>query len=223
MRALQARDHRINELETEIAGLKSRAATNVTQRNNNSNNVLSFASVLRDSGNQKVSEALAVISSTMNREVLAKKRIEKNIIISGLPSSTNALEEESQISNVLKEVGVSLDKVKSHRRLLHSSTSISASTRPAAVIVEFKELADKLRAVRDAKKLRESISFRGIYINEDKTKDQRISEAAFRKERNERNRELEHHDSDGRPFGLENGTKFVWAASSTGVRKVFIK
>lgn len=62
---------------------------------------------------------------------------------------------------------------------------------------------------------------RGVFINRDMTRDERMAEKVLRDRRNSLNAELNGRDSVGRQYGLHYGKAFYWGIRYGEVRRIF--
>ena len=152
----------------------------------------------------------ATIMADLRQELKQVKTKENNIIISGL----SELNFKDQIDAVLDAVGVG-DAIIARKEKLRTKTKTSL------VVVEFSDINAKLKAVKNARLLRNDERFKGIYINSDKTQSERIAEKLVRDEVKQRNANLPHKDKENRPFDIEKDEKFRWVAGSNKPRKLF--
>lgn len=119
----------------------------------------------------------------MLEELLDRSRREKNIIISGIEEpNTGTIEErkkhdEERTDAVLRCVGSSIDSVVDFRRLGKSGSSGARLLR-----VTFNSMDAKLTVLRSSKLLRENSGFKGVYINQDRTKMQQTKDKVLRDE-----------------------------------------
>lgn len=197
----------------------------------------SYASLftpLYNSSKDNTSEAGAVVAANQrSRERMEEKRIERNVIISGIILPTGSSEEmeekdKQEVTRVLTELGSTLADVKRFKRLIRkqpiatSPTSPTTPSRTPPILVEFNEANKRDKVCESAPQLRRKEEFTGIYLNADKTTLVRIAEQKQRDERNRRNNELDETDEQGRHFGSENGRKFYWAVRSGELKQVFL-
>ena len=152
----------------------------------------------------------ATIIADLRQELKQVKTKENNIIISGL----NEHNIKDQIDAVLNEVGVG-DANTVRKEKLRTKTKTSL------VVVEFSDISAKLKAVKNARLLRNKESFNNIYLNSDKTQSERIAEKLVRDEVKQLNANLPNKDDDNKPYGTEKSEKFRWVAGSTKPRMLF--
>ncbi len=62
--------------------------------------------------------------------------------------------------------------------------------------------------------------YKGVYVNKDKTKVERLAEKELRIERNSLNDKLPYVDK-GRHYGLQDERKFYWGIRFGELRKIF--
>ena len=94
------------------------------------------------------------------------------------------------------------------------STRGPDTTGPALLLVEFESTEVQAYTIRNAYKLKNSGSFNKIYINEDKIKAVRDTEAKQRKARNAKNEKLKERDEKGRRFETRDGKRWCWGIRS---------
>ena len=133
-----------------------------------------------------------------------------NIIISGLKRAESERISKT-VNEALEAVGLSSDKV-------DRTSWLETKTKVDLVLVEFKKEHYKTKA----HKLRHSSKITGIYINADRTRNERINDKRIRDEAKERNSKFSETDENGRPFGREGGKAFYWAPGDSQPRKVFL-
>jgi hypothetical protein len=227
--ALVEKNQIVTNLTTEVSNLKKKTPT--------------FASLLASSigGDRSgANEQEAVLLSSVRREVSEAAKIEKNIIINGVAVAQGNIEAQAEhdrksATNVLKELGVDSSKISRITRLVKSSSSTnnnaatsvnSASAnnlRPPSLLVVLTDKESKIKAVNNATNLRAKAAFNGIYVNPDKTKNDRISEYQLRTECRRLNNEFDEEDQYSRKFGRHSGKPFYWGIRSERITRIFIK
>jgi hypothetical protein len=152
---------------------------------------------------------------------------EQNIIVSGIPEAPNGSEEEkaahdkTSVEALLTALGTRLTDMKSHKRI---KTNYE---KPNLILIEFHRFdsADMVaEPLSNAKKLRTNETFKGVYINRDMTKAERIIEKRLRDESNRKNEEDLRETGDGEgPCRLYQGRRFHWGIRLGEVRRIFDK
>ncbi len=146
----------------------------------------------------------ATIIHNINREKTKQNKIENNIIISGVKKSIKTIEKEIEqddkvvVKSIMEQLGINYNEVKQFKRLRRKiqSENLNAET----ILVEFWSFDVKTYAIKNCKKLRQDNKFKGIYINPDRTENERTNDYQLRLERNERNSKLDQvvEGSNGR-------------------------
>ena len=167
-----------------------------------------------------------ILLSRMQKERNETARIEKNVIIAGLSMHGSTKEEidsndKSEVTKVLTKLGANFAEIKRISRI--TNTQQQTQQTPKLILVEFHEIAKKEEVCKKAHTLRTAgDDFKGIYVNEDKTKSQRKLEKELREERNRRNSELEVDAESGRHLGTHNNRKFSWGIRFSELRRIFV-
>ncbi|RNA16427.1 hypothetical protein BpHYR1_006396, partial [Brachionus plicatilis] len=131
-------------------------------------------------------------------------------------------EDKTKVDEVLKILKMDRSSVKSQRRISWKKKNTDNSGKTIdKIIVEFKDLIGKQTAMKNASNLRDS-SFKHVFINPDKTSDERELEYKLRKERNERNDKLPEGDGRHR-YGTKNGRKFYWGIRFNKLKEIYIE
>jgi hypothetical protein len=223
---LKLKDAKIEDLTQKLDDLK-----NQTPAFNQPG--MSFADIMDSQGAKSDNEV--VIIAKMNKEQIEKKKIEKNIIISGLKEPSIQSKDDKfradkeQIIQLLNILGVPETDLKKHVRLtkkVHATTdqiSNQATTvtndniQPDLVLIELSSKEAQTKIVKNSKKLKDSANFNSVYVNFDKTENERILEKKLRVERNSRNSKLTNEvaGSNGRlRYNIFNGKKYYWGIRS---------
>lgn len=93
-----------------------------------------------------------------------KKDIQNNIVISGIPEEDDEDEVPAKAEEVLEKLDCSTCEV-----VQHSRVGRAQNDGPRLLKLSFRSLRDKIRAVRNASRLRRDKNFLGIYVNPDYT------------------------------------------------------
>lgn len=104
----------------------------------------------------------AVAFSTHQR---MRREIQTNVVISGIPEKA---ENEVEIPEKAKEVLRTLDCYESVI-VHHGRVGKSNNGKPRLLKITFRYLSDKVKAVRNAKRLRDDANFHGVFLNSDQT------------------------------------------------------
>lgn len=126
------------------------------------------------------------------------KRKEKNIIIYGL--NTNDANSKSDVEKVFDEIKV--DKALINKVVKFKRNNDTNKTAP--ILVELTNKDVRIEIVKAAKKLKESTSFRNVFINFDLTIAQQALTKQLINERNKLNRELKEQDINNYYYGIRN-------------------
>ena len=174
-----------------------------------------FSSMLK-AGNGKEG---AVILTKVRKELADSERIEKNVIISGL---TKVGKDEKEIEvNDRANVDKLLDVLEmSREQVMNQKRIITRNDKTDLILVEFKQVEYSTKALRGAKNLATRDEYKGVYVNKDKTKAERLAEKELRMERNSLNDKLPYVEK-GRHYGLQNEKKFYWGIRYGELRKIF--
>jgi hypothetical protein len=142
---------------------------------------MSFADII-DSQSAKTDNEVVIIAK-MNKEQIEKKKIEKNIIISGLkePSLQNKDDklkaDKEQIIQLLNILGIPETDIKKNVRLTkkarattdqisnQTTTETNDNIQPDLVLIELSSKEAQTKVVKNSKKLKESAYFNTVYVN----------------------------------------------------------
>jgi hypothetical protein len=170
---------------------------------------LTYASLVASS--PKKSESDIVLLAKVHNELKEKKRIERNIVISGLPESTGKDENEIKekeneiVEEILTELNVSLESALRHTRLRRRGARPEENAQPSLLLIELRSIDAQNVALANTRTLRDNPRFNKIYINPDKTFTERMSEAHLRNKRNELDSALPNVSNNGLiRYGIEN-------------------
>jgi hypothetical protein len=177
--------------------------------------VFTYASVV--SRNQKKTETDVALLAKVQSEMEEKKKIEKNIIVSGLPESFGEDAEEVKenedalVSELLAELKIPNDSYKRYVRIKKKTAQTQSNDKSSLLLIEFNNYNLQATALANASLLRDNPKFEKIYVNPDKTFAERVIEAQRRKERNELNKQLPYVSNNGiHRYGIENGKRFYY-------------
>ena len=106
-----------------------------------------------------------------------RKDIQNNIVISGIPEEEDEDELPDKAEEVLEKLDCSTCEV-----MQHSRVGRAQNNRPRLLKLSFRFLRDKIKAVRNATRLRRDMDFQGIYVNPDYTAVERKERKRLRDE-----------------------------------------
>lgn len=229
---VQGLREQINQTETENRTLKSEIETlkKNKQQNKNSPN-FTFADLLKEKP-EKSNEGQLVMLAKVSTELHNKKKIENNVIISGMPEAesndltTRENHDKTQIDKLLKELDSSLSIVNAKNVKRLTKKNKIPNSPPDLILIELDNNANQKLVVQNSKKLKQNENFKNVFINNDKTESERILESKLRAERNKRNSELtnEVEGSGGRQrFNIHNEKKYYWGIRSGELKWIQIK
>lgn len=198
-------------LNGEVNDLKSMSSLDATK---------SYATTVT-SGNG--TGAKAVITSIVCSELVEARRVEKNFIIRGLPENSGG--DDQAVDELINAIGLDKSIVRKKTRLRRKVSSQSPNSErktPEPVIVECVNVTARDDVIRRASKLKEHDRFRSVYVGRDRTRAERVADAALRRERDEKNAALEFEFGERRlRYGKRgDGTEFYWAVRSGKVVEV---
>lgn len=191
------KDNKIAVLEATVNELteKCNAPTQTTV-----NDIASWSTVA--SKNIKKSKEQIAVLNAVAIEESNKKRIEKNIIIFGVPESKKSVQAEilADDTDAVNEILSIIDKKEIkpvHIKRIRSKKS------PGPIIIELSDAKDKLPILTAAKKLRSIEEYKSIYINPDLTDAERKLDFDLRTQRNKLNEEIKGKNEQFR-YGIRN-------------------
>ena len=98
---------------------------------------------------------------------------------------------------------------------------------PSIILVECENVEKKAEILKAAKKLRNSVEHKNIYINQDLTEAEQAEEKKLRKDRNEKNASLPNtNTNNNKKYGMHKfgedttESKFYWGIRNGVVRKI---
>ena len=92
------------------------------------------------------------------------------------------------------------------------------------IIVKFKEIQYQSRALQNSRALKDVPSLKGVYVNRDKTRAERLEEKEARDSARAKNLGLPETDEEGRRYGVdENKRKFHFGVRAGEVVKIIHK
>jgi hypothetical protein len=158
----------------------------------------------------------AIVRNVRN-ELKNESKIERNVVVSGLPDDEIVGDEtnrhvEKAVESLLTVMDIDKAKVARCRRLRRKVVNTAAkNTEPPPVLIEFVDRETQELAIKSARKLKSIANFEKVYVNRDKTEDVRKEEAELRRERNTRNQALPHSDGALR-YGVDEKTnkRYYW-------------
>ena len=167
------------------------------------------------------------ISNIATRETKNQNKKEKNLIVFGIPESTETEpqakidSDKTAIETILEKIGVDVSmnntKIIRFKRKANSTQGI--------VLVECENVEKKVEILRAARKLRESAEHKNVYINQDLTEAEQAEDKKLRKERDEKNAILPNIINN-KKYGMHkfgddaSESKFYWGIRNGVVRKI---
>jgi hypothetical protein len=180
---------------------------------------------LNKTRNEKSDEEIMLVAQ-ISKESKEKSQIEKNIIISGLAkegadNNEIAANDKAKVEKVLKALGTRV-KIEDVKRI--SRISNADGNRDLKMIkVELKTTESKSIICVNALKLRSNKDFDNIYVNEDKTKAERMLDKKLRDEKKRLTSEMTEKDEHGRQCATQNGKKYYWRVRAGVLERVYTK
>lgn len=113
--------------------------------------------------NKRKTETDVVLLAKVHSELREKSRIERNIVISGLPESTGKDEDEIEknetavVEQLLEDLKISKEKVKRRARLRKRGAAVEASSKPSLLLIEFVDSCSQTTALTNAPDLKKYI------------------------------------------------------------------
>jgi hypothetical protein len=155
---------------------------------------------------------MRTIVRKVRNELKSETRIEKNIVVSGIPEVNGDEGDEVAIKELLTALSVNTTRSVIKRKRLHKKNPVEAvqSPSPPHILIEFADRETQELALKNARNLRSLAKFDKVYINRDKTDAVRKEEAKLRREGNERNKELPFVEGDRRYGVDENNKRYYW-------------
>jgi hypothetical protein len=204
---------RVEKLEGDLEGQKK------TLKNGTASSAPAptFSSILKHKENEQLIKKMA------RSEVKAVDSIERNIVISGIKKKGNDEKEIKEndiesVNEVLSALQLRRDDVEFQKRIITRNETANI------IIVKFKQIQYHSRALQNSSALKAIPTLKGIYINRDKTKAERIDEKVARDSAKEKNAHLTEIDQEGRRYGIdENGRKFYFGIRAGEVVKILRK
>ena len=167
-----------------------------------------------------------MLVAQINKESKEKSQIEKNVIISGFAkegadNNEIAAKDKEKVEKVLTALGtrVKIDDVKRISRI----SSADGNRDLKMIKVELKTTESKSIICVNALKLRSNTDFNNIYVNEDKTKAERMLDKKLRDEKKRLTSEMTETDEQGRRCATQNGRKYYWRVRAGVLERVFTK
>ena len=155
--------------------------------------------------NSKPSQETQIIMAKIGKENREKSKIENNIIISGIGFESTE-KDDTTVENILKTLELSTEVTKKIVRINRKKFTDKDGTEKEndkqplkMILVEFNSGENRQKALLNSNKLKNS-DYRYVYINRDKTENEREVERRLRAERNSLNEKLSHEipDTQGR-------------------------
>ena len=158
----------------------------------------------------------AILINKASQEIDNRAKLEKNIVLFGMDVD-NLVDDKlnGAVDSVLSELDVNMDMVKDMKKHL------SKDGKSGVVVVSFKDLIYRNKALRNAKNLKDKAEFSRIFVNRDRSLNERMAEKAVRVERNKKNEELPNIDNVGRKYGELNGRPFFYGIRNGEIRRIY--
>lgn len=214
---------RVTKMEAEILAKDTIIATlNEKVSNLEKSNVKAMDWSKIFTTNKKSTPEEVVFLAKVAQEAKDKSNKEFNVVLNGVKekSGTGTLDERHdhdklETNKILTAISMDHTKVKN----IYRAKKKQNSQTPGIIIVEFHEKEDQIKALKQAKALKEIEDFKNIYINKDLT----IAEAQFEKElrtvRDKKNGELTL--GEGRlKYGVINNQEYYWGIRWGTVKKI---
>lgn len=148
----------------------------------------------------------------MHDDMKERNRIDRNVIVSGLPEDADASVDSRSIDDLVSTLNIDSSKIKRKIRLRKKGVEPQPN-RPSLVLIEFDESKLAENAVSNAKKLAETENFKRVYVRRDRTEVERTADSMAREECLKRNRALPHV-VEGLPhlrYGIDkSNNKYYW-------------
>ena len=170
----------------------------------------------------KSNQEEAYLMARVSRESKEKAEKDKNILVSGINESVKATveeqheEDEGKIESLAGHLSLPKNSIRMVRRLRKRE----GDTRPALLVVSFKDSETQKTAIKNARLLRQSTDYNNVYINKDLTENERLLDKELRKQRDKRNSELEDEDDDGFKYGNHKGKQFFWGIRNSELKRI---
>ena len=155
------------------------------------------------------------INSIISREKVSVEKKEKNLIVFGLEKGTN---DKAAVKEIFEVIEVEVEEFKVHR------FRDGKEGKPGPLVVEFKDVDNKMKVLKEARKLRNS-KFDKVFINQDLTESEMVRDRDLRRQRMEANAKLPLGDGNLKygmsKFGDEQQeSKFYWGIRNGELRKI---
>jgi methionine synthase II (cobalamin-independent) len=178
------------------------------------------------------SAATKAISNIASKETCNIQNREKNLIISGVTESaaTSITEKhEADYKKVVELLG-KLDSdytetnAKNYLKIVRLKPK-AETNKPGLILVSFNETEHRNSLLKSAKKLKDMVGCRDVYINCDLTNAPLDMEKKLRTERNEKNKNLKFAGENGLRYGKQTRSdgkesKFYWGVRSGELKKI---
>lgn len=194
---VEEKDKQIKLLEERIIKLEN--ATTIPSTNTNK--------LMADLFKQKPTEAKAIVLSEVIRENKIATKKANNIIIFGVAESgekdieSRIAEDKNKVEEILQEIGSEPNVISRVTRINKKTPTTSKNnneTKPGPIIVELK-IDNRTKILKAAKILKNSTTYKNVFIGPDMTIAQRIMHKKLLEERNKKNNEI--RDENGQITG----------------------
>ena len=145
--------HQLNNLDMKLSGQIARLQDEVLSRVN---------AIEETQSNLEARVSVIENSSSADKTL--------NVVIKNLPERANEIPEESV--NVLIKDGLKKDVV-----CVSAELKLSHNSHPGVIIAKFKDPVDKSSVMNNKSSLKDSQIYKKVYIEHDKSRDQRLNEA----------------------------------------------
>jgi len=179
-----------------------------------------FSSLLK--AKQTTSEILLITKAAQEQQALQNKA--HNIVIRGVSLPLSETDSDTtKVKDILTAVELTLEEITDTKIVRRKHRQ---ANKPPHIIVTFKNIESQQKAVRNARKLRETTSFEGIFINKDLTDRELKFDKLLRTERDRRNNLLLHTElTNGKSFkyGFTTGnspTKYYYGIRSGNIFRI---
>jgi len=132
-----------------------------------------------------------------------------------------------EVEKLLEELEVDKSQVVKVRRIKNrAGVTSSQQIRPGVVVVELDSSAAQAKALSNARHLKQSVPFRQVYVNKDRTTAQRLFDKKLRAERDLLNNQLDKPQTVNgvqRKYGKHKGRPFFGTKRGDLLSRVYIR
>jgi hypothetical protein len=223
----------VSDLLKRLKTLEDEKINVLAATSNKPTTIFTYAQATSNQKNQsKPKETEVVMMAKITNEFNNKKRIENNIIISGVADHTildkqiNEENDKQTIEIILKAIKPDFLITNAKRIIRLTKNTKRPEGPPDLILVELDNKETQNFMIKNSKNLKDNINFKNIFINKDKTANERLFDSELRKVRNTRNAALaqEVEGTNGRQrYNLHNGKKYYWGIRSGELKWIEIK